>query len=100
MNDHKARLLAAQKMLTEALDNEDHEQLPTILAQREADLVTLVESLGDDQELRSWTRSYLERDREIMARTTIARDAVARKLSEVRRSRSVHRIYISEGLRR
>jgi hypothetical protein len=100
MTELKDRLMAAQKNLAEALADDNHELLPKILASREADLVVLVGELERDDSLRKWSRSYLERDREIMAQAIVARDTVADKLAKVRKSRSVHRIYISEGLRR
>jgi succinate dehydrogenase flavin-adding protein (antitoxin of CptAB toxin-antitoxin module) len=100
MTELENRLMAAQKALAEALTDDNHDQLPDILASRDADLVALVAELERDDSLRNWARAYLDRDREIMAQAVVARDAVADKLAQVRKSRSVHRIYISEGLRR
>lgn len=100
MTELKNRLMAAQRDLSEALETDNHEQLPGILASREPDLIALVAELERDDSLRKWARTYLERDREIMAQAIVARDTVADKLAQVRKSRSVHRIYISEGLRR
>ena len=98
--DVKARLAAAQLALCDALDAETPEQMPAIIASREADLRALVEMFDDEPHLKAWAAEYLERDRELLARAAVARDQVEQKMQHVARQRSVHRIYISEGLRR
>lgn len=92
------RLDAAQTAIRIALTENDAERLPVLIQSREADLAVLSTQLGGTPELRGWAREYLMRDRELVARMIVARDAAAAKLGDLRKARDVHRAYASGGL--
>ncbi len=74
-------------------------QLPVLVQQRQADMTTLADAVNLDPELKRWARSYLLKDREVLASAMSARDAATRRLSELRRTVAAHKSYIAEGLR-
>jgi hypothetical protein len=88
----KARLAEAQLALCDALDADEPERMPEIIASRETDLRGLVALFGEQPDLKEWASDYLERDRDILARAAAARDEVEERLSAVGRQKSVHRI--------
>lgn len=94
------RLNAAQKSIARALSTGDTDALPGLVADREEDIRELTVRVRGDEELSRWTHDYLERDRNIMLSAEAARDQVTARLLEIQRTKSVHRLYLSEGIRR
>jgi hypothetical protein len=94
-----ARLDQAQADLAVALDADDTDRLQGLVESREADLVLLSRLVERSPEVKLWAQAYQDRDRELIARLIVARDAAAAKIGALRKAQSIHRAYASAGTR-
>ena len=96
----ESRLQSVQEAMIQALAAGDVDSLPGLVSSREADFRELASRITHDQKLRRWATQYLARDQDIVSTAESQRDQLAAQLLEVQRTKSVHRLYLSEGTRR
>lgn len=96
----KVRLEQAQAAIVRALRDGDTGALPELVAARQADIRALADHVKADPSLKPWAREYLVTDREILSEAMTARDDAAARLRDLQHNKSVHRAYLSGGVRR